>query len=242
MRSFISSILSLAIAGTAVAGTRVPVDAIQSRIATAIAARAPAPGHYRVSLSDQEFQLQLPGGPEGKWQIANLVFSQSEQAFRASLSFVNDLGNAEYVTISGAAYPVIEVPALSHDVLAGELVTSADLTTVEMPAARLSASVISSPDAVTGLVARRTLRAQAPLFSFDLSKQVIVKKGDLITILFEMPGIQLAAQGQVQGNAGKGDVVTVMNTSSRRMIEARITGAGQAVVSATSATITASSN
>jgi len=240
MRSLLATILTITLAGSAVAGTHVPADAIQSRIADAINARAPTPGRYKVSLSDQDFQLDLPSNAGGKWQISNLYYVPNDQAFRASLSFVNDLGNAETVSISGAAYPVVSVPALTHDMLTGEQVSQADLTSIDIPSTRLGASMVTTVDAVIGQVARRNLRAQAPIYAFDVARPVLVKKGDLVEITFDMPGIRLSAQGQAQGNGGHGDVISFMNTTSRRMVDARITGAGTAVVTTPTATLAAS--
>lgn len=242
MRIVLSSLLSIALAGTAFAGTQVSADTIQARIADAITARAPVPGRYKVSLSDQDFRLDLPSNTDGKWQISNLYYVPNEQSFRASISYVNDLGNAETVNITGAAYPVVSVPALTHDLLTGETVTQADLTSMDIPSTRMGASMVTTVDAVVGQVARRNLRAQSPLYAFDVAKPVLVKKGDLVSITFEMPGIQLLAQGQAQGNGGKGDVISFMNTTSRRAIEARITGAGTAVVTSPTATLAAVSN
>lgn len=240
MRIINSTLIALALAGSAAASTFVGADAVQSRIADAIAARAPAPGQYKVQLADNTFQMRLSGTSGGKWQIANLNFNPAQQSFHATLGFTNDLGNAEYVSIAGSAYPVIQVPALAHDLLAGEAVAQADLVTVEVPSARAASTLITSADTVVGQIARRNLRANAPLFVFDLAKPVLIKKGDIVTITYLLPGIQLSAQGVATGNAGKGDMITLMNTTSRRMIEARVTGAGAAVIGAPTATIAAS--
>jgi len=242
MRILLSTILSLTLAGTAFAGTHVAADAIQARIADAITARAPAPGRYKVALSDQDVQLDLPSSTGGKWQISNLYYVPNEQSFRASISYVNDLGNPETLNITGSAYPVVTVPALAHDMLTGETIAQTDLTSLDIPTMRLGASMVTTADAVVGQVARRNLRAQSPLYAFDVAKPVLVKKGDLVSITFEMPGIQLSAQGQAQGNGGRGDVVSFMNTTSRRMVDARITGAGTAVVTSPTATLAAVSN
>jgi flagella basal body P-ring formation protein FlgA len=79
-----------------------------------------------------------------------------------------------------------------------------------------------------------------PLFAMDFAKPVVIKKGDTITIVAEMPGIRLSTQGKAMSNGGKGDVITFMNTSSRRPVDARIVDAGTAVI--TTATRTASIN
>lgn len=240
MRTLLASLLSILLAGSSFAAVTVTADTVQSRIASAIAARAPAPGRYRVTLSDSDFRLQLPGTAADGWKIASLVYNPAQQAFQATLSFVNDLGNPEYASISGAAYPVVSVPALSHDLLAGEPVTQNDITSVEIPFARLGSTLITSSDTLLGQVARRNLQPNAPLFVFDLAKPILVKKGELVTITFELPGIQLSAQAQAMSNAAKGDTITVMNTTSKRMIEARITGSGTAVIAAPGSSLAAS--
>lgn len=240
MRILLSTFLSLSVAGNCLAATTVTADAIQARIANAIAARAPAPGRYQITLSDSDFHLQLPGTTGETWQIANLTYSPGQQSFQATLGFINDLGNAEYASITGSAYPVVGVPALSHDILSGEAVTQNDITNIEVPSARMGSTLVTSADTLVGQIARRNLQANTPLFTFDLAKPVLIKKGELLTITFELPGIQLSAQAQAMSNAARGDVITVMNTTSKRMIEARITGPGTAVITTPGTTLAAS--
>lgn len=239
MRIILSIMLSLALAGGASASARIGADVVEARIADAISTRAPSPGRFKVTLADQDFQLSLPDASASKWQISNIIYAANDQAFRATLSFVNDLGNAETVSLTGSAYPVVAVPALAHDMLAGESVTKDDLVSIDIPSTRLGASVVTTADTLIGQVARRNLRAQAPLYAFDVAKPVLVKKGDLVSITVEMPGIQLSAQGLAQANGGRGDVIAIMNTTSRRMVDARITGAGTAIVTNPAATIAA---
>lgn len=225
------------LAGTAAADSLVTAEAIQKRIADAIAARIPASGHYKVSLSDPSFQLHAPA--EGAWQIAALTFNPAQQSFQATLGVSNSQGQKEYVPLTGRALAVIDVPALMRDVAVGETISSQDLTTLEFPADRLTSALITSPSGLVGQAARRQVRAGTPLFTYDVTKPLAIKKGDIVTVTFELPGIQLSTQGQAQGNAGKGDTVSILNTTSRRTIEASVTGAGTAVVRTFGPAITA---
>lgn len=237
MKNVMSLAASVAIAAQAWFATAASAETLQDRIAGAIAARVPAAGRYKVVFSEQEEAARISGAAAGQWKIAELSFYPSTQTFRAVMSRQNDLGSEDRQALTGSALPVIDVPALSHDVVAGESISAGSLTTTEVPAARLSSTMITSIDALSGQVARRNLRANTPLFAFDFSKPVIVKKGELITITVDFPGIQLSAQGQAMANAGVGDVISIMNTTSRRMVEARITGTGTAVISSPSQTI-----
>lgn len=230
MRILLAAVLALAITGQAHADTAVTADAITTRIAETIAARLPSPGRYKVALADPGYQLTLPASAEGRYDIAALTFDPARQSFTAALAYTNASGEREYVRIGGAAAAVVQVPALLRDVAPGETIGAGDLTTIEMPADRLGAQILTSPANVAGQAARRMLRANTPLQTYDVKKPVLIKKGELVTVTYAADGIALTAQGQAQADAGLGDTVPVLNTRSRRTIDARVTGSGAATV------------
>ena len=224
--------------GTATADTIVSSDTIATRIADAIAARLPTPGRYRVTVADAAFQLQLPYG-QSRWDIAALTYDPQRQGFTATLSYTNAYGSQELSSLTGSAYAVINAPALNRDVAAGETISPSDMTTVELPADRLNGSILTATADIAGQSARRNLRAGTPLFTYDVKKAVLVKKGDLITLVFSLPGIELTAQGQAQSEGAKGDTISVLNSISHRTVEARVTAAGTATVATAAATLAA---
>lgn len=229
---FLVLVLALVAAAAPAQAAPVSAEAVAERIAQTMAARLPTQGRYRVALSDPLFQLDLPAAAQGRYEIAALTFDAARASFSGALSFTNAAGEREIVRIAGRAEAVIGVPALARDVAAGETIADSDLVTIEVPAARASATLLTSPTAIAGQAARRMLRAQTPLTAFDLKKPVVVKKGELVTVIFSADGIELSTQGQAQADAGKGDTVQVLNTRSRRTIEARVVGAGVVAVTA----------
>jgi flagellar basal body P-ring formation protein FlgA len=62
----------------------------------------------------------------------------------------------------------------------------------------------------------------------------VVRKSELVTVVYIVPGLQLTAKAQALESGGKGDVVTIMNPRSKRVFEAVVTGPGtvSAVLSA----------
>jgi flagellar basal body P-ring formation protein FlgA len=240
MRNLILALsLALACTGTAAADSYATADAIAARISQSIAARLPTPGRYRVTLADPAYQLNLPAQAKGRYDIAALTFDPTRQSFAATLGYTGSLGTMEYVRITGGALAVLDVPALSHDIALGETIADSDLTSVEIAADRASGALLTSPESLVGFAARRPLRARMPLFAHDIKKPVLIKKGELVTIHFGIPGIELTSQGQAQADAAKGDTVPVLNTHSRRTVEARVIGAGAVSVSTPGMTIAA---
>lgn len=239
MRTLLAAVLLLCACDRAFADTSVSAAAIAVRLGEAIAARLPAPGRYRVVLADPAYQLVLPVSAEGRYDIAALTFDPARQSFAAALSYTNASGEREFVRIAGHAAAVVAVPALIRDVAPGETITVDDLTTIEVPAGRAAPTLVTSPAEVTGRAARRMLRAHTPLFANDVKKPVVIKKGELVTVVYAAGGIELSAQGQAQSDAGDGDTVQILNTRSRRTIEARVVGPGMASVTAPAARLAA---
>jgi flagella basal body P-ring formation protein FlgA len=242
MRLLLALSLSFAACGPALAGSEIPATSISARIAEAIAGRIPTAGRYHVTLADQQFRLALPDAAQNRWQLAALTFDPSRQTFEGTLGYTNADGATDYVPVTGTALSVIDVPALNRDIAAGEVVTRADLTTLEFPADRMSSSLLTTTDTILGLAARRPLRAMSPVYVHDVTRPIAIKKGDTVTVTFAMPGISLTSQGQALNNAANGEPVSVMNAQSRRTVEARVTGPGMASVGSPTPTRVADQN
>ena len=83
---------------------------------------------------------------------------------------------------------------------------------------------------VIGMAAKRPLRAGATVAARDVGAAQVVKPGEIITVLYEAEGVSLSLQGKALAAGGVGESIAVLNTSSKRSIQAVVTGPGQAVV------------
>src|SRR5262245_23427623 len=125
----------------AAAPTIVAADAIGAKIATLLATRIPVAGRYHVSFADAALALTLPASAQGRYDIAALNFDPARQVFAASLSYVGANGQLQVTGVAGAAYAVVDVPAPGHDLAPGDVITATDLTTIELPAERVSTTL-----------------------------------------------------------------------------------------------------
>jgi flagellar basal body P-ring formation protein FlgA len=122
----------------------------------------------------------------------------------------------------------VEVLTWARDIATGETVAPEDL--IWSKAALAPSDTPRDPEAIVGLAARRPLRAGAAALRHDVSAPVIIKAGDMITVIYQAEGISLALQGKALGAAGVGETLNVENTVSKKTIQAVATGPGQAVV------------
>ena len=124
----------------------------------------------------------------------------------------------------------IDVLTYSRNLSAGEIVQPQDLLWAKVAAAPSDAA--SDADQLIGMVAKRPLRMGAAAARHDVSAQVVIKPGDLVTVTFQAEGISLSLQAKSIGAAAIGEPVDIQNTSSKKIIQAVATGPGQAVIGA----------
>ena len=118
----------------------------------------------------------------------------------------------------------IVVPA--RDIARGDVITESDLTFRTIEGEALMSGVATTIAGVSGMQARRGLRAGEAFRDNDVRRPVIVAKGQTVTMQFSVPGVELTAMGRAMSEGGVGDTVTVQNPVSFRMISATVIAPG----------------
>ncbi len=116
----------------------------------------------------------------------------------------------------------VVVPA--RDIPRGATIGDGDLAYQMTPSA-LPGTAMSMNDLV-GMETRRYLHAGESVRVDDVRHPIVVTKGSLVTMTFEVPGIALTATGKAMSEGGIGDNVTVQNPVSFRQITCVVTGPG----------------
>ncbi|MHC8306825.1 flagellar basal body P-ring formation chaperone FlgA [Pseudomonas sp. PB3P13] len=107
----------------------------------------------------------------------------------------------------------------------GQAITSAMLEQQEVNLGKQRRGVIASIEDVTGLSAKRRIRAQQVLSTDMLVSPWLVRRGDKVKVTARQGEIQAAIQGLAMEDGRLGAVVRVKNPGSGKIIEARVTGA-----------------
>jgi flagellar basal body P-ring formation protein FlgA len=157
-------------------------------------------------------------------------------AYRAGLDWANAEGLRSIVVRGGASAASgavasrgnVDVLTWARNITAGEIVQPEDL--VWGKAALAPAGAAADPDAMVGLVARRALRAGATVTERDVSALQAVKANEIVTLTFDSEGISLALQAKALTGGAVGEVINVQNVTSKKTVQAVVTGPGQAAV------------
>ncbi len=119
-----------------------------------------------------------------------------------------------------------QVLILVRDVARGAVIVAADIEWADATSAR--ARGLSDWDAAVGMEARRALKAGTPVQANDLKTPAVIRKGDPVKLIYATGGVHLSVDGVAQNEAALGEPVRVLNTYSRRTVEAVAAGHGEA--------------
>lgn len=167
----------------------------------------------------------VPVAEGGAPQIDSVSYNRQSGRFLARLSGFGAHG----VVLSGTALAPIETPVLVAPIARGEIIAEDDIEFVMLARAMPTDAILEVEDLI-GAQARHALKAGAPLRKSDLARPELVKKGALVTVTYEAPGLRIAQSGVAQTSGGAGDVIDVETMTGARAVRAVVTGRNAALV------------
>jgi flagella basal body P-ring formation protein FlgA len=124
------------------------------------------------------------------------------------------------------------VAVLNRSINRGEAVQASDVTLERRVRDSLPQDVQTDPSEMVGRVARRALGAGSTVRVGDLARPEIVGRGDVVTIVYEVPGMILTLRGRANESGAQGDTIAVVNPHSKRTLQAQVVAPGKVSVSA----------
>lgn len=123
-----------------------------------------------------------------------------------------------------------EVLVYARDFVAGEVVGAEDIVWATPTGYGTPLDAPRDSRGVIGQAVRRPIRAGAAVSLADLSSPKVIKRDDLVTVAYAAGGIKLVLQGKAMSSAALGEVVDILNPTSKKTIQAVAAGPDQAVV------------
>jgi flagella basal body P-ring formation protein FlgA len=193
-------------------------ELIETAVLDALADRGVA-GKLRVELDNRSIALFLPPESTPTVAVKDLRLNGRNGRFSATISAPADRPVAER-TIHGKYYAIISIPVLGHRLGRGEVVSESDIEWIDVAEKRIQPDVITELDQLVGMAPRRFLRPRSPIRAGDVQRPVLISKGSTVTMIVRTPLMTVTARGKAVQSGSKGDVIRVMNTQSKMIVDA----------------------
>lgn len=213
------------------AGQEIPAHVLEQQILHAIAIKEGTRAQLDIRITGTRGSLYLPPHSDlTKIRITSLETDKRSGRFSAVLVAPYDTSAQLRTDISGIAEPVMTIPVLAQAVGRGDVVERRMIDWIEMPERRVNRTMLLDVEQLAGMEAVRPLKAGQPLRMNDVQRPLLVEKGSFVTMSIRHGALSLSATGKAMQDGARGDTIRLMNTSTNRMIEAEVTGAGSVTV------------
>lgn len=199
----------------------------------------------RFGIDARGYALMIDGGapsvavePEltGEALVQDLSYDPRSRRIQARVAVPGSMAlRLKPVRITGRLVETVDVVVPKRPISRGETLAHGDIVIERRPRDGLSADLLVDARAAVDKVARRPLAAGLPLRAGDVQREEIVAKGELVTIVYESPGMLITMRGKAGEAGAMGDVVSVTNPQSKRVLQGTVTGPGRVSVRAATA-------
>jgi flagella basal body P-ring formation protein FlgA len=119
---------------------------------------------------------------------------------------------------------------MARAVPAGAVLSHEDIVSERGDVGEIALQRLPDVSDVLGSKMRRQLEEGALLLSSMIAVRRLVQSGDAVTIKSKADGVEAEARGVATQSGGAGEIIRVVNSSSRRALNARVVGSGEVEV------------
>ena len=120
-----------------------------------------------------------------------------------------------------------QVLVFTHPMNTGDVVQAEDLQFAAVAA--LSGGTVSDAQSAIGKIVRYPLRQGAAVRLSDLTSPTVVHRSEQVEVTWASDTMSLSMTGIAQKDAAVGDLIQIQNPTSKKLIDAVVTGPGQAL-------------
>ena len=169
----------------------------------------------------------LPGLPPGQVSYRFVPQSSSNPTYLSGAFFFSvDGKEAGRARVSAQIDLTIEALVATRSLAKGHILDEADLSLTMVPYSQAKGA-LTDPAQAIGSTLKTNLTAGDPVKDRNLTKSIMVKRGEVVTIIAQQGGLTVTAAGQARQDGSLGDTISIMNLASKKTVTGRVIGPAQ---------------
>lgn len=163
-------------------------------------------------------------------EIRGLRYNDHSNSFSANLVSISAGKVLSAKAVSGRYNELVEVPVLKRGIQAGEVITAQDIEFNDYAKGRARFDTITDIASLIGKSPIRTISAARPIRERELQRPQVVKRDDLVKIVYSQGAMEISTNGQAMDDGAQGALINVKNLQSDRIIQARVVNSAMVVI------------
>ena len=215
------------------AARMIPASAVEDEVARALSEQYQLGAIKDITINFDRAVRAMYVSPSaiGEPRVSRLSYDGRSGRFDADIDLPTGAQSRGTLRHGGRAQATLEVAVLAHAVERGAVLRDADIEIERRPRAEVGRDAITDRDRIVGLAARENLQAGRLMRSIDLMRPEIVQRNEMVTLVYEIPGVMLTVRGKAAEGGAQGDVISVLNEQSKRMLQGVVTAPGRVAIS-----------
>lgn len=185
---------------------------------------------FSLDTGTMNLDVVLPQDQPGTIEVADVTYNARTARFSATIVAPSTDNPLKKFTVTGNVRPIISIPVLKNTIRNGDIIGSNDIQMTDFFITEIQPDTFLKPEDIIGLTPRRMIVAGKPVNMVDTQSPQLVERGEGVTIVFKAGPLNLTAMGKALQNGARGDQIRVVNNSSKRSIDAIVSGTHEVTV------------
>ena len=175
--------------------------------------------------------MYLEPSAKGEPRVARINYDQRSGRFDATLEVPTGALSRGTLRLSGRAQATVEVATVVQPIERGAVLKESDVLVERRARADVGRDLVAGREQAVGMAARTALQPGRPLRNAELMKPELVMRNETVTMVYQVPGIVLTVRGKANEGGAEGDVISVLNEQTKRIVQGVVAGPGRVIIS-----------
>ena len=185
-----------------------------------------------ISALDQvAFEPQMDADGSDTLQVGAVSLRPSDGSFSVTLVRMDSATEATPIrVVRGRYYQSQPVIVASQRIDVGSVIGPEDITVIRIAPEDAPQRAATRMEDVVGMAARWTIPPRTVVTASQVQPHFVVRKGNRLMAVFQGPNVALSTEAVAAENGALGQMISLKNMTSNRVIQARVRDANTAIV------------
>ncbi len=162
--------------------------------------------------------FQIENARQAKILVEGLKADDLTNKFSCQVEIFADGKAFARTNVSGKFYVLGDIYVPVRPIDKGEVIVPDMLKIISVRMNRVKPMFVTEKSKLINKEAKRHLKEGKMISDRDIGPKILIKKNDLITLVYKTDNMQITVRGQARQDGAKGDKIEVENTKSKKIL------------------------